>query len=72
MKKRGGGIPPIKMHGVQDKRVAGRAFCKLLKGMGIDDGKSGLLCVCWRGNGVEMEEGGTPSVVMKRLRNRLI
>jgi len=31
--------PPIKMDCVQDKGVAGRAFCKLLKGMGIDDGK---------------------------------
>jgi hypothetical protein len=36
-----GGIPPIKMDRFENKGDAGRAFCKLMKGKGIDDSKGG-------------------------------
>src|SRR5882724_6889606 len=36
----GGYTPPIKMHKIENKRVAGKAFCKCMKVKEIDDGKN--------------------------------
>src|SRR5882757_2618312 len=38
--KQEGVHPPIKMHKIENKRVAGKAFCKCMKVKEIDDGKN--------------------------------
>jgi hypothetical protein len=46
--------PPIKMDRYQNKRVARRAFCKLLNRKRMDDGR---FCYLWYGG--LMRQGGT-------------